>query len=155
MYLGKNYRLTIIKNIRSENELRFINGEFVATIRSFKNSKSLIKDLYESWLLDNAQITFKEKVERCSKLIGIAVERINIKNLRKRWGSLARDKNALNLNVNLLKAHDDVIDYIILHELCHMKINGHSHHYWSLVRKYVPSYQEKIDWLNENTSILV
>ena len=55
-----------------------------------------------------------------------------------------------------LKAPDDVIDYIILHELCHVKINDHSHHYWDLVRKYMQSYQEKIDWLNANTtSILI
>jgi predicted metal-dependent hydrolase len=161
-YLGKNYPLVIIKKKnknkkQSENELQLTNGEFVATIKSSsKNSKSLIKSLYESWLSHNAQIALKEKVERCSKKTGIEVERINIKNLRKRWGSLTKDKKTINLNVNLLKAHDDVIDYIILHELCHMKINDHSHHYWDFVRKYMPSYQEKIDWLNANTtSILV
>jgi predicted metal-dependent hydrolase len=154
-YLGKNYGLVIIKNRKSENELQFINGEFVATIKSSKNSERLIKNLYESWLLNNAQIILKEKVKRCSKKTGTAVERINIKNLRKRWGSLAKDKKTINLNVNLLKAPDDVIDYILLHELCHAKINDHSHHYWDLVRKYMPSYQEKINWLNSNTSILV
>jgi predicted metal-dependent hydrolase len=115
----------------------------------------LIKSLYESWLLDNAQIILKEKVEKYSKQTGIGVERVNIKNLRKRWGSLTKDKKTINLNVNLLKAPDDAIDYIILHELCHMKINNYSHHYWDLVRRYMPSYQEKIDWLNANRSILV
>src|SRR5215204_3476244 len=97
----------------------------------------------------------KERVEECSETTGIGIEGINIKNLRRRWGSLSKDKKAINLNVNLLKAPDDVLDYIILHELCHVKINDHSHHYWDLVRKYMPSYQEKIDWLNANTSILV
>jgi predicted metal-dependent hydrolase len=141
---------------QSENELQLINGEFVATIKSsFKNSKSLIKNLYESWLSDNSQIILKEKVEKCSQETGMGVERINIKKLRKRWGSLTKDKKTINLNVHLLKAPDDVIDYIILHELCHVKINDHSHHYWDLVRRYMPNYQEKIDWLNANTSILV
>jgi predicted metal-dependent hydrolase len=154
-YLGNNYPLIIKKNEKSENELRFVNGEFVAAIKSSKNSKRLIKNLYESWLLDNARIILKEKVERCSKKTGIGVEGIKIKNLRKRWGSITKDKKAINLNVNLLKAPDDVIDYIILHELCHVKINDHSHHYWDLVRKYMPNYQEKIDRLNANTSILI
>jgi len=153
-YRGKNYPL-VIKKKQSENQLQFINGEFVATIRSSKNSKRLIKTLYESWLSDNAQIILKKKVKKYSKNIAIAVERIKIKNLRKRWGSLTKDKKSINLNVNLLKAPDDVVDYIIIHELCHVKINDHSHHYWDLVRKYMPSYQEKIDWLNANTSILV
>ena len=155
-YLGKNYPLVIIKKNQSENEeLQFINGEFVATIKSSKNLKKMLNTLYESWLLDNAQIILREKVEKCSEKTGIPIERINIKNLRKRWGSLTKDKKTINLNVNLLKAPDDVLDYIILHELCHVKINDHSHHYWDLVRKYMPSYQEKIDWLNANTSILV
>jgi predicted metal-dependent hydrolase len=157
-YLGKNYPLVMVKKKnkkQSENELRLIDGKFVATIKSSKNSKRSIKNLYDSWLLDNAQIALREKVEKCSKKIGIGVERISIKNLRKRWGSLTKDKKTINLNVNLLKAPDDVIDYIILHELCHVKINDHSHHYWDLVRRYMPSYQEKIDWLNSNTSILL
>src|SRR5215211_977721 len=156
-YLGKNYPLVIIKKKnQSENEeLQFINGEFVATIKSSKNSKKVLNSLYESWLLDNTQIILREKVEKCSEKTGIPIERINIKNLRKRWGSLTKDKKTINLNVNLLKAPDDVLDYIILHELCHVKINDHSHHFWNLVRKYMPSYQEKINWLNANTSILV
>jgi predicted metal-dependent hydrolase len=44
-------------------------------------------------------------------------------------------KGSINLNVNLLKAPEDVIDYIILHELCHLKIKEHSHHYWDYVRR--------------------
>ena len=154
-YLGRNYRLIIRKNKKSENELKFINGKFVAIIKPSKNSKRIIKNLYEKWLLDNAQIVLNEKVEDCSEKLGIEVERINIKNLRNRWGSLTKDKKMINLNLNLLKAPDDVIDYIILHELCHMKISDHSHHYWDLVRRYMPSYLEKIEWLNANTSILV
>jgi predicted metal-dependent hydrolase len=153
-YRGKNYPL-VIKKKQSENKLQFINGEFVATIKPSKNSKKVLNNLYESWLLDNARIILREKVEKYSEKTGIPIERINIKNLRKRWGSLTKDKKTINLNVNLLKAPDDVIDYIILHELCHVKINDHSHHYWDLVRKYAPSYQEKINWLDANTNSLI
>jgi predicted metal-dependent hydrolase len=46
------------------------------------------------------------------------------------------------------KAPQDVIDYIVLHELCHLKIKGHSHHYWNLVYRYMPNYQDKIEWLS-------
>jgi predicted metal-dependent hydrolase len=57
--------------------------------------------------------------------------------------------------VNLVKAPEDVIDYMILHELCHLKIKEHSHHYWDLVHGHMPSYQEKIDWLKTNAWVLV
>ena len=55
----------------------------------------------------------------------------------------------------MLKAADDVTDNIILHELSHVKIDSHSHHYWDLIRKYMPDYEDKIEWLNTNTCILV
>ena len=58
-------------------------------------------------------------------------------------------------NLNLIEAPEDVMDYIILHELCHLKIKEHSHHYWDLVRKYVPDYQDKEDWLRANAAVLV
>ena len=64
-------------------------------------------------------------------------------------------EGSINLNVNLLKAPEDVIDYIILHELCHLKIKEHSHHFWDFLRKSMPNYQDKRDWLNRNGNNLV
>jgi predicted metal-dependent hydrolase len=64
-------------------------------------------------------------------------------------------EGSINLNVNLVKAPEDIIDYITLHELCHLKIKEHSYHYWDLVHRYMPNYQEKIDWLKVNGSALI
>jgi predicted metal-dependent hydrolase len=64
-------------------------------------------------------------------------------------------EGSINLNVNLLKAPEDVIDYIILHELCHLKIKEHSHHYWDHVRRHIPNYQEKIKWLETSGNHLI
>jgi predicted metal-dependent hydrolase len=63
--------------------------------------------------------------------------------------------NVMNLNVNLLKAPENVIDYTILHELCHVKIKKYSHHSWDTLHKFRPDYQVQIDWLRINGSILV
>ena len=73
----------------------------------------------------------------------------NSEKLKNRWGSVTK-KDTLNLNRNLMKAPNDIIDYIIIHELCHLKIQGHSHHFWSFLKQFVPDYQKKIDWLNRN-----
>lgn len=53
------------------------------------------------------------------------------------------------------KASDDVIDYMILHELCHLKVKEHSHWFWDLVYKHMPNYQENIDWLKVNGTGMV
>jgi predicted metal-dependent hydrolase len=89
-----------------------------------------------------------------AKKVGVKVERITIKHLKNRWGSMTK-QGSINLNVNLLKAPEDVIDYIILHELCHLKIKEHSYHYWDYIRRYMPNYEEKIEWLKISGNHLI
>jgi predicted metal-dependent hydrolase len=100
------------------------------------------------------QRSLNQTVDKYSKKLGVKVERIIIKNLKNRWGSMTNE-GSINLNVNLLKAPEDVIDYIILHELCHLKIKEHSYHYWDNVRRYMFNYQEKIAWLKASGSHLI
>ena len=69
-------------------------------------------------------------------------------------GSLTKS-DVINLNLNLIKAPEHVIDYIILPELCHLKIKEHSHHYWDMMHKFMPNHQNKIEWLNANGSNLL
>jgi predicted metal-dependent hydrolase len=156
-YLGKNYPLRILEKKEPENNIEFIDGEFIIKIKSSKestDSTTIIKKLYEGWLMEKAQFLFKCKVEKYSEKKGVKPDKVNIKNLKNRWGSMTKE-GSINLNVNLLKAPEDIIDYIISHELCHLKINEHSHHYWDHLRRYMPDYQEKIDWLKVHGAILV
>ncbi len=139
---------------QSEYNTKFCDGEFTLEIRSSKTSPTTIKKIYEDWLLEEAKSVFKHKVDEYSKKLGVNIERIVIKNLKNRWGSMTKE-GVINLNVNLLKAPEDVIDYIILHELCHLKIKEHSHHYWDHIRRCMPNYQEKIEWLKISGNHLV
>ena len=77
-----------------------------------------------------------------------------IKKLKNRWGSVTKNKKIV-LNVNLIKTPEKIIDYIIVHELCHLKIEGHSHNFWNLLHKYIPDYIERINWLKINGKILI
>ncbi len=116
--------------------------------------KNKIKELYENWLYEQAQIIFKEKIDRFSKIIEVHPTDWQIKKLKNRWGSVTKTKKKV-LNGNLIKTPENIVDYIIIHDLCHLKIEGHSHKFWSLLHKYVPDYLDKIDWLNTNSRRLV
>jgi predicted metal-dependent hydrolase len=157
-YLGRNYPLRILKERQAENSIELVDGEFIIGIKSSKQSTTtntaMIKKLYEGWLIEKAKSVFKHKVEEYSKKLGVKVEVIVIKRLKDRWGSMTKE-GSINLNVNLLKAPEDIIGYIILHELCHLKIKEHSHHFWDLIYKFIPNYKDKIDWLNRNGNNLV
>ena len=152
-YFGKNYPMTINKS-QATNNLEIVDGKFEVDIKSAKLSRNVLKKLYEDWLIEKAQGIFEDKVKKCSKRVGVRIKRISIKNLKNRWGSLTK-KGVVNLNLNLVKAPEDIIDYVVLHELCHLKIKEHSHHYWDLLHKFMPNYHDKIEWLKVNGNNLL
>lgn len=147
-YLGTNYPLKINKE-QSKDSIDIVDEKFEVTVKSSKSSPSHVKELWENWLREKAQDIFEEKVEIYSKKLEVRVKRIAAKNLRNRWGSLTKS-GVINLNLNLIKAPEDIIDYIILHELCHLKVKEHSHHYWHFVHRFIPNYQDKVEWLKVN-----
>src|SRR5215216_4742544 len=152
-YLGNNYSLKVNKN-QAKNSIEIVDGKFIVGVESAKVSNNVIKKLYENWITKNAQSIFEGRVRKYSKKLGVRVKPITMKNLRNRWGSLTK-QGVINLNLNLIKAPEDIIDYIILHELCHLKIKEHSHHYWDLLHKFMPNYQDKIEWLKVNGDSLL
>jgi predicted metal-dependent hydrolase len=149
-YLGKNYDLKIIYTEKSIEKIEFDNDLFtICLTKEERDSNEKIRNLYNNWLVHQADQIFKEKVDQYSKIIDIKPKRIVIKNLKNRWGSITKN-NTINLNVNLLKAPEDIIDYIIIHELCHLNIKGHSYYFWNYLSKFSPDYKKKIDWLRRN-----
>ena len=90
----------------------------------------------------------ERRTERLAPKIGVRPSKISIKFLKTRWGS-ATSNGVITINSRLLRAPKDVIDYIIVHELCHLKIRGHSGAYWNLVGIHMRDYEEQIEWLRK------
>lgn len=76
------------------------------------------------------------------------IESIRIKNNQSNWGSCSTKRN-INLSSRLLFAPKDVLDYVIIHELAHLKEMNHSSRFWKIVETVMPNYQEKEDWLSD------
>jgi predicted metal-dependent hydrolase len=145
-YLGKNYR--IANDPHNSNEhLEFKRGQFLV-------SGDNISEMYDGWLIQKSPKLFHNKVKVFSRKLDLKPPKIIIKNLRNRWGSVTKN-GVLNLNVNLLKAPNEVIDYVVAHELCHLVIKKHSHHFWDLLRKIMPMYKDSMAWLERNASLLI
>lgn len=124
------------------------------------------KDLYEAEnrepltneeirkLADQALHDIPERVEIFSKLIGVSYGRITIRNQKTRWGSCS-GKGNLNFNCLLMLAPSEVIDYVVVHELCHRKEMNHSKAFWEEVEKVFPEYRRCVQWLkNEGVGIV-
>jgi len=147
-YLGKNYKL-VIKLEQKSDGIRKSGSRFVISLRSKRPLKKKTKLLYESWILENSQSILHRAMMRYSKKVGVKPKKIQMKKLRSKWGSLSND-NTININLHLLKADQKIVDYIILHEICHLKIKQHSHHFWSFIEQFDPAYRDKVEWLNNN-----
>jgi predicted metal-dependent hydrolase len=159
-YLGNNYRLKIIRKNESKNneydEITFNDGIFIAILKNNKknieknNEIQRTKLLYENWLKQKCNSVYERKLTQFSKELDVIPKNFVIKNLKNRWGSLSK-KGTIVLNIHLIKAPEQIIDYIIIHELCHLKIQGHSHHFWKFLKQFEPDYEKKIKWLELNS----
>lgn len=85
----------------------------------------------------------EEKIEKFNKFYGFRFNKIAIKNQKTRWGSCSKKGN-LNYNYKIVLLPDKLADYIIVHELCHLKEFNHGRKFWSLVEKGMPDYRERI-----------
>jgi len=81
------------------------------------------------------------------------LESVKLKNNQTNWGSCSSEKN-INLSSRLLFAPTDVLDYVIIHELAHLKEMNHSSRFWKIVRDIMPNYKEKEKWLSEHGQTL-
>jgi predicted metal-dependent hydrolase len=143
-YLGKNVSLKIVKD--KNDYLEFSNNEFVMHV-----NKNKVKTIYEKWLFNISSSIFNQFIEKYSFLLNIRPKKILIKNLKSRWGS-ATYKGTINLNVNLIKAPIEVIEYVVLHEMSHLIEKNHSHRFWKIIEYHMINYPDKIKWLKINGS---
>lgn len=105
-------------------------------------------------LADQALDYIPKRVSYYADIIGVTYGRITIRNQRTRWGSCS-SKGNLNFNCLLMLAPENVIDYVVVHELCHRKEMNHSQAFWNEVAKIIPDYKTLQKWLKNEGSILM
>lgn len=105
-------------------------------------------------LADKALKYIPERVAHFARIIGVDYGRITIRNQKTRWGSCS-SKGNLNFNCLLMMTPPEVIDYVVVHELCHRKEMNHSKAFWNEVEKVMPDYKAYIKWLKEEGHFLM
>lgn len=105
-------------------------------------------------LANKALDVIPKRVAHFASLLGVTYGRITIRNQRSKWGSCS-SKGNLNFNCLLMLTPPEVIDSVVVHELCHRKEMNHSKKFYEEVLRVLPSYWEQDKWLKENGEILM
>lgn len=147
-FLGKPYPL----KIREGGTGRRVRVERLPDcflIQGTDLTKEIKKAAMEDWYIRNARIRFESRCAYFAPLLGVTYHTIRIKNQKSRWGSCS-GKGNLNFNWKLIMAPEEVLDYLVVHELCHLKYMNHSKEFWSLVASLLPDYKKQEQWIEEN-----
>jgi predicted metal-dependent hydrolase len=145
-YLGQPYHLEIVKGRKTDLHL---DG-------SFKMSPAMrakVRLAFENWYKKQAKALIPGRVSKLAAQYGFDYQRIRITSARTRWGSCS-SRGTLSFTWRLVMAPEDMIDYVIVHELVHLRIPNHSKEFWRQVGLIMPNFKEKRLWLRKNAAVL-
>jgi len=143
LYLGRRYRLKVIPH--DKQFLKLSRGIMLVGTPHHRRSEA-IRKLLENWYRERAHIKFPERVERCLGFFpdaeAFCPADLIIREMKKRWGSLS-PSGRLVLNLQLIKAPVDAIDYVIIHELCHKTAPHHDATFYGLLKRIMPDWERR------------
>lgn len=103
--------------------------------------------------IEKARERIAERAAYYAPILGVTYGRITIRDQKTRWGSCS-SKGNLNFTWKLILAPPEILDYVVVHELCHRLEMNHSERFWNHVRRVLPDYQERRAWLKKNGWLL-
>ena len=139
-YLGKRYRLKVFAGDRDEVKLK---GQYLEVETTRINDRDTVRTLVQAWYREHARTLFLRRMEAClPRVTGLTqtMPPVLLRRLQGRWGSCSKAGRIL-LNVELIQAAVDCIDYVIIHELCHLRIRQHSRAFYQLLSKVMPDWE--------------
>lgn len=155
-YLGRHYRLKVQKIDGDQPTFRFYQSRFLAEIsRDFAEEeyRTVLYPLYVDWVKQRANVFTQQRLQRFTLKLQQEPKKIIIKDQEQRWGSCTPSGQIL-LNWRIFLAPTSMIDYVLAHELVHLKHMNHSKEYWETLRMLLPDYEQRKEWLRINGSTL-
>lgn len=151
-YLGRSYRLKFVSD--SGVPLRLKNGRWELSESFVANEgEAAVRKAFRDFYITKGLQIFTERVTHFAPQVGVEAGPVVVKELGYHWASCGAG-GALNFHWKTLMAPQTVIDYIVVHELCHMRHRDHSDAFWNEVDKVMPQYRSRKEWLRVNGAAL-
>ena len=151
-YLGKTYCLKV--QVGDYPHVELVGEDILVSVVEQHLTNSLyIQLVLERWFLDEAAILLAERLDFYAPIVGVRPTGMQVKAYKARWGSCKMD-GQIQFNWRLIHGPVDVLDYVVVHELCHILQHNHSAAYWSEVARVMPDYEVRRKWLSQNGNTL-
>lgn len=148
LYLGRSYRLSLISGQKCHIMLK--EGRFCLSRDLIdQGGTQAAESAFELFYSDKGHQRISDRVKYYAPKVGVKVNSINVKDMGFRWATCS-NKGILSFHWKCMMAPPKIIDYIIVHELCHMHHRNHSDAFWNEVDKVMPDYRERKEWLRKN-----
>ncbi|MEM9090923.1 MAG: SprT family zinc-dependent metalloprotease [Cyanobacteria bacterium P01_F01_bin.53] len=148
LYLGRTYRLSLVAHQAAPIQLK--EGRF--RLRSDvieKGGTVAAKKAFATYLAQQGEPKLRDRISHYAPKVGVEVPSFKIKEMGYRWASCGVKGN-LNFHWKCMMAPLKIIDYIVVHELCHLHVTNHTNAFWNEVDKVMPDYRERKAWLKQH-----
>ena len=156
LFLGKKLQLEIAEYSPRDfqsTELSFDGKGWRAAIPltlSRQERERQLKERFFIWYRMQAKEILGGRIFHYARLMGVWPKEISIKTQKRLWGSCNFRKQKIHLNWQIVMSPPEVIDYVVVHELCHLTVPNHSQLFWHSVQKILPEYKSQRSWLRVN-----
>ena len=148
LYLGRSYRLLLVKD--QEQPLSLRSGRFCLRRDVVDRGEiAVAKAAFRDYFIARGKERITQRVLYYAPKVGITSRVIDVRELGNRWASCS-PKGNLAFHWKCMMAPPSIIDYVVVHELCHSQYLNHTEAFWNEVDKILPNYRERKEWLKKN-----
>jgi hypothetical protein len=152
LFLGRHYMLQLVEApLLKKPTVTLAKDQLI--IQTPLSEASILRQALEKWYRQKGQEIITERVQAYSHYFDVRPASIKVKEQKKRWGSCT-SRGDLLFNWRIVMAPLSVIDYVVVHEMCHMVHMNHSPQFWDLVAAVLPDYKQRKAWLKTNGVLL-
>lgn len=152
-FKGKFYPLTLehLQTMQASSVGFSEENGFIVRLKKIDNEQDDIRQYLRHWLFEQAARETDRYIQQHAPRYQLWPRQVRIRQQKSRWGSCSGQNN-LNINGLLIMTPPAVMEYVIVHELCHIRHKNHSIDFWQLVAEHLPDYQIHRNWLKQHGS---